>query len=366
VTAARLVELCLQKGLTIDFSLERRDCLGPGLQRIAQGNIDLVLLDLNLPDSSGLETFRRARENSSNVPIVILSGQGEESLSVTAVRQGAQDYLVKGRFDEESLARSVRFAVERSRRQRAEKSLQLSEEQLFVARSVQQELFPNRPPESPVIDLWGKCEPAEKVGGDYFDYIPLLNGRLGVVIADISGHGIRAAFTMVALRAVIRSLVMMYQDIGHIVSMTQRVTWEDFRVGEFVTLMLIQVDSSTRSLTYVSAGHEGYLFNRRGEIKHVLKSSSLPVGVVENLAYMVSPAVTFEQGDLLVLCTDGVTETQAPDGSLFGAARLFDVIRSHSDMSPRQITEMVFHSVSEHARGQRQLDDVTVVVGRFR
>jgi sigma-B regulation protein RsbU (phosphoserine phosphatase) len=296
---------------------------------------------------------------------VILSGQGEESLSVAAVRQGAQDYLVKGRFDEESLARSVRFAVERARRQRAEKSLQLSEEQLFVARSVQQELFPNQPPESPAIDLWGKCEPAEKVGGDYFDYIPLLNERLGVVVADISGHGIRAAFTMVALRAVMRSLVTMYEDIGHIVSSTQRIIWEDLRVGEFITLMFIQVDFATRSLKYVSAGHQGYLFDSRGRIKHALPSISVPIGIIEELAPTVSPAVEFEQGDLLVLCTDGVTESLSPDRRLFGRDRLFDVIRSHGDMSPRQITEIVFHSVSEHARGERQLDDATVVVGRL-
>jgi sigma-B regulation protein RsbU (phosphoserine phosphatase) len=88
--------------------------------------------------------------------------------------------------------------------------------------------------------------------------------------------------------------------------------------------------------------------------------------VIEDLAFTVSPAVTFQQGDLLVLCTDGVTETRAPDGSMFGTDRLFDVIRSHCDMAPRQITEMVFHAVGEYAQGEQQLDDVTVVVGRFK
>jgi serine phosphatase RsbU (regulator of sigma subunit) len=365
-TAARLVEIYLRKRLDVPYSLEHKDRLSEGLRRITVGKADLVLLDLNLPDSSGMETFQRVLEVGDSAPVVIVSSEDEESLAVTAVRQGAEDYLVKGRFDEESLARAVRFAVERARRKKAEKALQLTEEQLFIARSVQQNLFPRQPLESPIIDIWGRCEPADEVGGDYFDYVPLLNEHLGVIVADISGHGIRAAFAMVAFRAVIHSLTTIYQDLGHLVSLAQRIMRGDLREDEFVTTIFVQIDPQTRLLKYVGAGHPGYLFSPRGELKQVFQSRSPPIGVVEDLMYSVSSPVTFEQGDLLVLCTDGVTERRAPDRSIFGEDRLFDVIKSCCDMTPQQITEMVFHDVVEFAQGQPQLDDITVVVGRLR
>ncbi len=364
-TAAKVVEIYLQRALSIPCTVHWHNHLSDGLERLSAGDMGLVLLDLNLPDSEGIDSFLKTQERADKVPIVVLSGDADETLAVTAVRRGAQDYLVKGRMDEMALGRSVRFALERVKRHEAEEALRQTEEQLFVARAVQRELFPKNPPKMAGVDVFGKCEPADAIGGDYFDYIPMHDGCIGFVIADVSGHGIGAAFIMVATRAVLRSLTTTYRDVGYIVSCANRILADDLQYGAFITLMYVCIDPATKSLTYVGAGHQAFLLSRDGKVKTTLGPVAPPLNVFGDYLYPTVPAVAIESGDILLQVTDGITETQRRDGELFGDERLLDVVRKHRSMPARDIVEMIFHSTREFSQGRPQTDDLTAVVAKF-
>ena len=116
---ARLLRVFLAEAPGAGFDLEHVDLLSTGLNRLAQGGIDLVLLDLSLPDSLGLETFAKAHAGAPQVPIIVLSGLDDESLAIKTVHEGAQDYLVKGQVDSRLLVRSMRYAIERKRAEEA-------------------------------------------------------------------------------------------------------------------------------------------------------------------------------------------------------------------------------------------------------
>ena len=188
-TDALLIEAHLKKG-GLDVAVQREKRLSTGLNQIDEGKVDVILLDLNLPDSSGLETFLQIHDRAVKIPIIVLSGQDNVDLAVDAVAQGAQDYLPKAEANRSSLARSVRYAIERARRQRAE-------QELSAAGEIQRRLFPQQAPEIAGFDIYGHCEPAHSAGGDYFDFFPMCDGGWGIVIADVSGHGIGPALIII-------------------------------------------------------------------------------------------------------------------------------------------------------------------------
>ena len=160
--------------------------------------MDVVLLDLNLPDSTGLDTF--AVHRRTHAPADRDSQRpGRRRTGGRCGGAGSQDYLTKAEANRSSLARSIRYAIERSRRQRAE-------QELTAAGEIQRGLFPQRSPEIPGFDIHGRCEPANLAGGDYFDYFPMGRNGLGVVVADVSGHGIGPALIMSETHSVLRTL----------------------------------------------------------------------------------------------------------------------------------------------------------------
>ena len=236
-TDALLIQIALEKGGR-GLQVRREDRLESGLAHLDRGDIDVILLDLNLPDSSGLDTFRSVHRQAMHLPIVILSGQEDVQLAVDAVSLGAQDYLPKGEANRSSLMRSIRYAIERSRRQRAE-------QELTAAGEIQRRLFPQSPPQVPGFDIHGRCEPANLAGGDYFDYFPMGHDGLGVVVADVSGHGIGPALIMSETRAVLRTLATTYEDVGDILTRANQVLAEDLHHNVFVALLLMSPAAGT-------------------------------------------------------------------------------------------------------------------------
>ena len=176
----RLIQELLSRQDGGAFCLECADCLTTGLHRLAIGGIDVVLLDLLLPESQGLETFLRVYRAAPNVPIVVLTGLDDRMLAITAVQEGAEDYLVKGQVDGENLARALRYAVERHRRRRAEEMWDGADQQFRGARAVQQKLLP-KVPELSSFDIGGMSYCAVGTCGDYFDYIPMSGNRIGII-----------------------------------------------------------------------------------------------------------------------------------------------------------------------------------------
>ncbi len=343
------------------YDLVHVELLSAALELCARRRFDAILLDLALPDSQGLETFFAMHAQVDDMPIVVLSGYSDESAAMKAVQAGAQDYLVKGQVDDRLLVRSIRYAIERSRRHRAERAMLDTSEEFRAAGEIQQRLYPVQPPEIPGFDIAGALFPAKATAGDYFDYIPMVDDSWAVVVGDVSSHGMGPALLMSETRACLRTLAQSCSDAGEILTRTNRVLAADTGDFHFVTLAMVRIDPRDRTMTYASAGQRGYLFHGDGQVS-ILESTALPLGVRPDTIVSSTPERVLEPGELLTFFTDGVVEAESPGRVRFGYPRALEVIRSEREKPAADIIGALRDELREFCRGMPQRDDMTIVV----
>jgi serine phosphatase RsbU (regulator of sigma subunit) len=343
------------------FELQHAELLSAALQRCAEETFDVILLDLALPDSRGLETFIGMHAAAGGVPIVVLSGYNDQTIAIKAVQAGAQDYLVKGQVDDHLLVRSIRYAIERNRRHQAEEALRDTTEEFRAAQEIQQRLYPLQPPCLPGFDIAGALYPAKATAGDYFDYIPMLDQCLAIVLGDVSSHGMGPALLMSETRACLRTLTQSYSDVGEILTRANRLLAADTSDFHFVTLAMVRLDPRAQRLVYASAGQRGYLLEPQGGAT-VLDSTSLPLGVRHDTIVPAAPPVALRPGQVITFFTDGVHEAESPGRVRFGVGRALEVIRSERDKPASQIIEALHAEIDGFTRHQPQRDDMTVVI----
>jgi PAS domain S-box-containing protein len=236
---------------------------------------------------------------------------------------------------------------------------------LLLARSVQQRLFPSSQPSVPGFDIYGATFVADVTGGDYYDFIPLPGGCLGILVADVSGHGVDSALLMAETRAVLRATAQTTAEPGEIVTAVNRVLHADTEAHRFATLLLVSLHAPSRTFTYSSAGNPpGYLLDGRGAVKGELPATGLPLGLFPDSPYETRSPLRMEEGDTLVLLTDGVTDCGVPEEELFGAQRALEAIRSSLGARSSDIVEGLYRTVRAFENGGPQRDDVTTVVVR--
>ncbi len=358
-TSAELAHYWLEEGLHELFVLHRATHLNTALEFLRRKVVDLTILDLNLPDSLGLNTFRLLHAQDTAIPIVVLSSDADEELALEAVRLGAQDYVVKDNAVRNPLARPVRFAWERTLRHRAEAALRENQQQLLLARSVQQYLLPSGPPDLPGFDIACRCEPADLIGGDYYDFISLPDGSMGLAIADVSGHGTAAALLMVEIRATLRALARLKLTLREIMHATNELMTPDLDYY-FVTAFFAVLQPTTRTLHYGSAAHPALLMRSDGQARQ-LDAQTPPLGVHVGES-VISDEITLHQGDLLVLYTDGLVERLNDCKMLFGVDRLVDTLCANRHRTADEIIESILQAVSAFSGDVAQADDETLVI----
>jgi PAS domain S-box-containing protein len=254
----------------------------------------------------------------------------------------------------------------------AEEELARTAVELRVARRIQQKLFPAEAPRVPGLDIGsasfpfdigGASYPAEAIGGDYFDYLALAGGCLGVAIGDVSGHGIGPALLMAIARAYLRASAQGQADVGAILGQVNRLLAGDVEGDRFITLLFARLDPKARTLSYASAGHTaGYVLDHAGSVKHSLESTGIPLGVEPDAAFPCGPPVPLDPGDMVLLLTDGVVETRDPQGAPFGARRALDLARVYRKATARQVVDNLYHAVRAFAQNMPQYDDITATV----
>jgi phosphotransferase system enzyme I (PtsI) len=229
-----------------------------------------------------------------------------------------------------------------------------------AARKVQRTLFPSSAPCLPGFDIAGAVHPAERVSGAFSDYIPLGQDSIGILIADVSGHGLGPALLMSQTQAYLRALAETCADPGELLAGANRL-FATSDSGHFVTTFLGRLDVLTRSFVYLGAGHQAYLIANDGAVR-VLRSHSVPLGVEQTLSPCRTSKITLETGDILVVPTDGAEEAMSGDGRQFGRERIFDLVRNNRDKPAVEIVETLFRGARDFAEGRRQEDDITAVV----
>jgi sigma-B regulation protein RsbU (phosphoserine phosphatase) len=241
---------------------------------------------------------------------------------------------------------------------------QAREIEMASAARVQSRLYPQAPPAIPGFDIAGAVWPAEMTGGDYFDYVQMPGNAIGLAIGDVCGHGLGSALIMAVTRAYLRPLAASHDEPGAILTRLNPFLYADVQHDrQFVTLFLARLDPAARTLAFASAGHPpAFVFDRTGTLKATLDSNGCPLGLFDGICYPTSETLTLEPGDVLALLTDGVTESEAPDGRIFGAEGALRVIGAHSGESATDIVHHLRDGVRDFCGQAAQVDDVTIVI----
>ena len=193
----------------------------------------------------------------------------------------------------------------------------------------------------------------------------MLNDHLGIVVGDVTGHGIGPALLMAETRAYLRIVARNREEPGEILTRTNRVLAEDIGRERYITLLLARLNPEQRTLVYANAGHPaGFLFAGDGSLKTTLKRTGVPLGLRSTAEYRPSNEITLDSGDILMLITDGIDETLSPDGEFFGVERVLEVVRARRGEPSRAMVDALFEAVRNFSGDLQQADDLTAVVIR--
>lgn len=238
---------------------------------------------------------------------------------------------------------------------------ELVRKQLETARAVQSRLLPENAPELTGYDISGICIPAYEIGGDYFDYIPLTHSRLGLAIADVSGHGIPAALVMTAFRALLRTKARSMTRPANIVAAINRLLPEITADNHFVTALYAILDAASGKLTYISCGHPPALLIHPGGEMELLDQHHTALGIFQDSRY-TDGNTQLSAGDTLVLYTDGVTELVNDQSEAFGIERLLQLVRENQQLLAAELIGKVMRATQDFSGNNGFLDDITLVI----
>jgi serine phosphatase RsbU (regulator of sigma subunit) len=345
--------------------------------------VDVIVLDLTLPDSLGLHTFEYLHQRFSDIPIVILSGRNDQDLAIKAVSLGAQDYVFKSEASSCVLMRSIRYAIERMHRLKIEKDMTAMDRDLEFARKIQRHLLPQTLPEIDGIDMASTYIPANWTGGDFFDVIPIsrqvkcnhdlwqpiqplgeedkTNTIWGMAIADVSSHGFAPSLIMVDTRRVLRTCSHILQDPGEILTFANRAVSEVTLEGQFVTLFYGRYDPLERTLEYCSAGHPFWVVDAEGTVT-MPEYDGATLGLLPDYQYSTDGKLQLKIGDILVIVTDGLYECRSPEGELFGIQRVCEVINQNREKPTKEILKQLLKAIYRFSGSLRSEDDITILL----
>ena len=265
-------------------------------------------------------------------------------------------------FEEES--HGAFFIRDVSARKVAELELRKATEQFRVAHEVQQRLFPAIAPQAPGFDIAGASFPAEETGGDHFDYLAIADGSIGLVVADVTGHGVGPALLMAETRAYLRIVARNREDLGQILTRTNLALEGDLDFERYITALLVKLDVDGHRIQFVNAGHSrGFVLDGAGSVRCYLERSGPPLGIRPDLAYTHSDWVDLEVGDTVLLVTDGIEEAEGPNGDFFEEQGLLDAVRSLQGGTARDMIDAVKGALLQFAAAQS--DDWTLIVARY-
>jgi len=244
---------------------------------------------------------------------------------------------------------------------RTEQTLERSKSELRIASDIQRSFLPERIPPVSGFDLAATFIPAMEVGGDFYDFIPG-DGKLGMVIADVSGKSVPAALFMALSRTIVRVNATHHEKGTDVLEDANNMIAADSRLGMFVTLFYGVLDPNSRSLTYANAGHPPPLLMRGGsEGFEELDVTGIALGAFAGAKYE-ERRVDLASGDVLVLYTDGVNEAENGNRQQYGIERFCCIVRESCHLCAQEILDKILEDISQFCEGQAQYDDITMVV----
>lgn len=263
----------------------------------------------------------------------------------------------------DALAADAASILDNARLVERERERQRLEQEIGIARDIQQALLPKNLREYPFLSVSGVNFPCLSVGGDYFDVFPLDDKRTAFLLADVSGKGLGAALLTTMLQGALSGMTL-GTDPARVFNHVNRFLCDHAEVGRYATMFFGIVDECGK-MEFINAGHPSPILLRGGNAEEAFTEGSFPVGLVPEAEFCTS-TLQLEPNDTLVLFSDGVTEAMDPEEQLYGVTRLREVLNGRTDCTLEDIQKVVLESVENFSRGARQGDDVTMLVVRYR
>jgi sigma-B regulation protein RsbU (phosphoserine phosphatase) len=338
---------------------------GPAAIDIAtRAKPDLMLLDVMMPGMDGFAVCRAIKEKpeTRDTLVIFLSARGDVADKVSGLELGAIDYITKPIQAEEVLAR---VAVHLSR-QHLERELRRSrdrlDQELKGAAQMQQQLLPSQMPSHPSISFGSFYQTSRHAGGDYYDVLPLYRDRIGILVADVSGHGAPAAIVMAMIRAVMHSYPDVPDDpvkVLRYINSHFKFLWE---TPMYATAIYAVIDPAKRTMRIASAGHPLPLrVGRDGDVQPLELDTTMCL-LWQELDDVPCLDVALQKGDRWVFFTDGITDRESTDGTMFDLDRLSAALAHHRDRTPAEIVTSIVGELDTFSRGQEPEDDQTLLV----
>jgi serine phosphatase RsbU (regulator of sigma subunit) len=251
--------------------------------------------------------------------------------------------------------------IENARLYEEEKALLTMKEELRVAYEIQMNLLPKEQPHISGYDIAGRSIPAQNVGGDYFDFVPVDTERIAICLADVTGKGMPAALLMANLQATIRGQTSPAVSAGPCLESSNMLLYQSTDSQKFATVFYSHLNFRKHTLNYSNAGHnDPYLFSNSSEPKK-LRTGGIMLGALPGMPFE-EQSIAFNQNDCLVLYSDGITEAENKNEEEFGEERLIETIFQNKEKSANELIDIIFESVNAFAGSVPQSDDMTMVV----
>jgi len=294
-------------------------------------SIDLIILDISMPGMDGLEMLKvlKLNEDTKFIPVIMVTAKNEERHN--ALEYGSEDFLAKPidvielKFKVNNLLKLKKFNdLQQYFNQRLEEEIEkkkdelkkfaLVEQELSMAKDIQQRLLPKTYPQSANLDIFGSCTQAHDIGGDYYDAFETKCKNYTIfIMADVSGHGLASALIAMQFRTLVHA--HLYDSIENLSTIVQTIntifTIDNNESSMFITALFLRLNHQTRMIESVNAGHH----NPLGSI-NITHTSGIPIGIMEDANYTVSKTI-FEKGNTLILFTDGILEEENNDAQMY-------------------------------------------------
>ena len=331
---------------------------------------DLILLDVMMPVMDGYEVCRRLKANSDtqNIPVIFLTGQTSPEEETRGFAVGAVDYIHKPFSEAVVKARvhthlMLREAHEQIARQLVEINLELE-----MARQIQLSILPRDTPKIRGLHIVARYLPMTSVAGDFYDFIIVDDKRVGILVADVSGHGLPSALIASMLQVALTAQAAHASEPERVLSGLNQALCGKFE-RDFVTAAYVFVDMEKKLMTYAGAGHPPLLFSRKSDGKvSAVTENGLFLGMFPEATY-ASLQLPVQAEDRVVLYTDGIPETKSPSEQEFGTARFIKFMENNRSLAVDHFADGLLDELSrwsEQPRGQGQQDDITVLTIDFK
>lgn len=329
---------------------------------------DLILMDVEMPEMNGFEACKNIKaldsENSGFTPIIFITGKGDLESMKTGLKSGAEDYLAKPFEPEELLARVQ--AVLRTKKlynELMEAYAFIEREQDIIA-SIQKSLLCHQPPEIPGFQFFADYQPSSKASGDYYDFIRIDPDHLGIIVADVSGHGSPAAVIMAMMRVVLRSFLSTVRSPKEVLEKINQSLCDNQKAGHFITAFYGVVHLPTREMKYASAGHNPpVLINYdTGNIVELNTEKGFPL-MIHCDNDLDEKEIELPLNSKLICYTDGLTEARGMDQEMYGLERLKQKAQEMGkSMNAEKLGQALKNNVQTYLNGCEFTDDFTLVI----